>query len=134
MSLSRKYSSHVLVANGHIIEHFEINKSNVSVCENKEENPKKNYVVCDLFVLSKFIYDDEFWRSQIEQIYVNEANEFELIPRVGAHLILFGSIDNYERKFRNLKIFYEQGLNNIGWNKYEKINLKFDNQIVCTKK
>jgi len=65
---------------------------------------------------------------------VNEANEFELIPRVGAHLILFGSIDNYERKFRNLKIFYEQGLNNIGWNKYEKINLKFDNQIVCTKK
>jgi len=134
MSLSRKYSSHVLVANGHIVEHFEINKTNVSVCENKEENPKKNYVVCDLFVLSKFIYDDEFWRSQIEQIYVNEANEFELIPRVGAHLILFGSIDNYERKFRNLKIFYEQGLNNIGWNKYEKINLKFDNQIVCTKK
>ncbi|HAN20053.1 MAG: hypothetical protein A2X13_07185 [Bacteroidetes bacterium GWC2_33_15] len=134
MPLSRKYSSHVLIANGHIVEHFEVNKFNGFVCEKREENPNRNYIICDLFTLSKFIYNDDFWRSQIEQVYVNDANEFELIPRVGAHLILFGNIENYEIKFRNLKAFYEQGLNNVGWNKYEKINLKYENQIICTKR
>ena len=134
MPLSKKYTSHVLVANGYIVEHFEVNKAMDILCEQKDENTPKNYIVCDLYVLSKFIYENDFWRSQIEQIYVNSENEFELIPRVGAHQILFGTIENYEKKFRNLEIFYKKGLNNVGWNNYGKINLKFDNQIICTKR
>jgi len=134
MPLSRKYTAHVLVANGHIVEHFELNKTIDILCDQKDVETPKNYVICDLYVLSKFICDNDFWRSQIEQIYVNDNNEFELIPRVGAHQIIFGSIENYEKKFRNLRVFYEKGLNKVGWNNYTKINLKFDNQIVCTKR
>jgi cell division protein FtsQ len=38
-------------------------------------------------------------------------------------------------KFEKLHTFYLQGLNTTGsWNKYSVINLKFKNQIVCTKK
>ncbi|OFX84956.1 MAG: hypothetical protein A2W99_16255 [Bacteroidetes bacterium GWF2_33_16] len=134
MPLSRKYTAHVLVANGHIIEHFELNRAMDILCDQRDEETPKNYIMCDLFVLSKFICEDEFWRSQIEQIYVNIENEFELVPRVGAHQILFGSIENYDKKFRNLKVFYEKGLNNVGWNNYTKINIKFENQIICTKR
>jgi cell division protein FtsQ len=134
MPLSSKYSSHVLIANGNIVEHFEVNRTRDIFCRTEDENWNKNRMVCDLYELSKFIYQDEFWKSQIEQIYVNEESEFELIPRVGAHIIFLGSIENYEKKFRNLRAFYLQGLNNVGWNKYEEINLKFDNQVICTKR
>lgn len=138
MPLSSKYSSHVLVANGHIVEHFELNRTQKIPCENSDnngdENWQKNHLICDLYQLSKFIYDDDFWRAQIEQIYVNDEGEFELIPRVGSHIIYFGSIENYQIKFRNLRAFYLQGLNKVGWNNYEKISLKFDNQVICTKR
>ncbi len=138
MPLSSKYSSHVLIANGNIIEHFELNRTREIYCDNpdsyRDKNWQKNHLVCDLYKLSKFIYKDNFWRSQIEQVYVNDEYEFELIPRVGAHIIYFGGIENYDIKFRNLKAFYHQGLNNVGWNIYDKINIKFDNQVICTKR
>ena len=135
MPLSRKFSSHVLVANGNIVEPFEINRTTEIQCDDTgDENFQKNRLICDLYTLSKFIYEEEFWKSQIEQIYVNDEREFELIPRVGAHIIYFGNIENYEKKFRNLKAFYLQGLNTVGWNKYEKISLKFENQVICTKR
>lgn len=134
MPLSSKYASHVLIANGNIVEHFELNRTREISCENTNENWQKNHLICDIYQLSKFIYEDDFWRAQIEQIYVNDELEFELIPRVGAHIIYFGSIENYEMKFRNLRAFYLQGLNTVGWNNYEKINLKFDNQVICTKR
>lgn len=133
MPLSSKYSSHVLIANGNIVEHFEVNRTREIYC-NADENWNKNRLVCDLYDLSKFIYEDDFWRSQIEQIYVNDESEFELIPRIGAHIIYLGSIENYKTKFRNLRAFYLQGLNKVGWNDYNKINLKFDNQVICTKR
>jgi len=134
MPLSSKYSSHVLVANGNIIEHYEVNRTREIYCEKTGENWEKNHLMCDLFELCDFIYKDDFWRAQIEQIYINDDYEFELIPRVGAHIIYFGGVDNYETKFRNLRAFYLQGLNNVGWNIYEEISLKFDNQVICTKR
>jgi cell division protein FtsQ len=32
-----------------------------------------------------------------------------------------------------LMTFYKEGLNKVGWNAYLTINLKYKNQIVCTK-
>lgn len=135
MPLSSQYSSHVLIANGNIVEHYEVNRTRELYCDQlAEEQWEKNHLMCDLYVLSKFIYENKFWKAQIEQVYVNNEQEFELIPRVGAHIITFGTIENYQKKFRNLRAFYLQGLNNVGWNKYEKINIKFDNQVICTKR
>jgi cell division protein FtsQ len=93
-----------------------------------------NRVLKDLYQLSGFIFKDEFLKAQIEQIYVTQDREFELIPRVGKHIIVFGSIEKMEEKFENLLLFYHEGLNKTGWNKYGVINLKFENQVVCTKK
>ena len=59
--------------------------------------------------------------------------DFELVPKVGNHKIVFGGIDNLESKFEKLMIFYKKGLSKTGWNEYSEINLKFKNQVVCTK-
>jgi cell division protein FtsQ len=86
-----------------------------------------------LFTLVTFISDNRFWNEQIVQVYVNGRNEFELIPRVGSQVIELGGIDNLTEKFENLRLLYEEGFSQTGWNQYGRISLKYKNQVVCTK-
>jgi len=84
--------------------------------------------------LACYIHQNSFWKAQIEQIWVSEKGEFTLIPRLGAQTILFGDLYNYKTKFENLELLYKQRFAGEGWNKYKKINLKYSNQVICTKK
>lgn len=81
-----------------------------------------------------YVSDHPFWSDQIVQIYRNRKGEYELIPRVGAHQILLGSMEMWEKKLRNLEMLYEQGFPIYGWNTYGIINLKYTNQVICTKR
>ena len=94
----------------------------------------KDFVSKELYKFGVFLQRNEFWNSQIEQINVLSGNNIELVPRVGDHLIYMGKMDSYQRKLERLRIFYRKVLNEIGWNKYSKINIEFSNQIVCTKR
>lgn len=94
----------------------------------------KAFAEKELYELGLFLKDNPFWNAQIQQINVTPTKELELVPRVGDHIIFIGKPGNYENKFERLKIFYQKGLNQIGWNKYSRISLEFDNQIICTKK
>ena len=133
MPLSNKYTAHVLIASGNI----DLNYTKLLAAQKAKIGDKSvdnsNRLLLDLYKLASYIYHDKFWRAQIEQIYVKNGN-YELIPRVGTHLIELGNIDNYSSKFRNLKALYTQGLPKAGWNNYKKINLKYDNQVICTKR
>jgi cell division protein FtsQ len=124
---SRNFCSHVLVANGKISE-------GCSVAKNIDEQGKGMDLLRDIYKMVNYIRDDEFWQSQILQIYINDKQEFELIPRVGAHIIEFGSADDMETKFDKLWVLYDEGFRNKGWNQYDRINLKYRNQVVCTKR
>jgi cell division protein FtsQ len=111
LPLSKNYSSRVIVANGHI----------------------KNDMLGDLFLLATFVNKNQFWKSQVQQIYVAWAQEIQLIPRVGRHKILLGDVSNLDEKFDNLLNFYKYGLNNVGWDKYKSVDLRFKDQVVCKK-
>lgn len=113
MPLSSAYTSRVLIVSGDI---------------------KDKTIITDLMPLVNFIAKDKFWSSQINQIYVDSNDEYTLIPRVGGQKIEMGKIDNFERKFSKLYALYTKGFSTVGWNKYKKINLKYENQIVCTKR
>ena len=80
---------------------------------------------------------DDFWRSEIVQIVVAKgpdgAPEIELVPRTGSHTVIFGSPDDAEEKLAKLLTFYRRGLRNIGWEEYRTINVKYKEQVVCTK-
>ncbi len=122
MPLSMNFTPHLLVVHGKIAESAELGK------------PINFQISKDLLTLAEFISKDEFWNAQIEEVFVKENSDFELIPRVGSHKIILGDINNLDEKFRKLLIFYNQGLKQVGWEKYSIINLKYSNQIVCTKK
>lgn len=87
-----------------------------------------------LFRLACFLKSDKFWNAQIEQINVTSEQEIELVPRVGDHILFIGKPEMLDVKFRKLKTFYTEGLNKVGWNKYRRISVEFNNQIICTKK
>ncbi|MEO6219686.1 MAG: hypothetical protein ABIO81_04605 [Ginsengibacter sp.] len=81
-------------------------------------------------LLSEFIRSDSFWMGQIEQVDINAAGTFELIPKIGNQIIYFGSAENYQRKFRNLLIFYRQVQAPSGWNIYSVIDLRYKGQVI----
>lgn len=86
----------------------------------------------DLLKIAQFIKNDPFWDAQIEQIYIRRNNDYVLVPRVGEHLILLGNPVDFEPRMKNLRAFYKQ-LDPKAWNEYKVINLKYKNQIVCSK-
>ena len=97
-------------------------------------NVDKKFAAKELYELGMFLQRHPLWKAQIQQINVTAAKELELVPQVGDHIIFLGKPGNYENKFERLKTFYKRGLNEVGWNKYSRISLEFDNQIICTKK
>ncbi len=94
----------------------------------------KAFATKELYEFGMFLQKNPLWKAQIQQINVTTAKELELVPQVGDHIIFLGKPNHYENKFERLKTFYKKGLNEIGWNKYSRISLEFDNQIICTKK
>jgi len=111
MSTSEKYTPRLLVATGNI--------------------SASNHM--DLFDFVKLISKSDFWSSQITQIHFEE-NNILLIPSIGDHKIHLGSFDNVIDKLENLYHFYKTAIPIKGWQAYTDINLRFKNQIVCTKK
>ncbi len=130
LNLSSRYTPHILVVNGRFNTSIKIGEP-VNVL--KLDDSKSNRLLKDIYELSVFIENNELWHAQIVQVYVNTSHEYELIPRIGPHVILLGTLTDYQVKFDKLEVFYKEGLNNVGWNQYIKINLKYKDQIVCSK-
>ncbi|MBQ8520677.1 MAG: cell division protein FtsQ [Bacteroides sp.] len=94
----------------------------------------RNFATKELYEFGLFLQQHPLWQAQVQQINVTPSKELELVPRVGEHIIFLGKPGNYGQKFDRLETFYTKALNRIGWNKYSRISLEFDNQIICTKK
>ena len=83
--------------------------------------------------LLKYISTDDFLKAQITALEFDENDEVTMYPRLGNHKIILGKVVNLSEKFKKLKVFYQLGLEKVGWERYSQINLKFENQVVCTK-
>jgi cell division protein FtsQ len=122
MPVSPNFTANVLAANGDIMEHF---SGKVDTLITK--------LAVDLYKVASYVKRDTLWDAQIEQLYVNNARDIELIPRVGNHRIVLGTADSLETKMRNLLAFYKKAIPKVGWNRYKTINIKYINQVVCEK-
>lgn len=122
MPASPVFTAHVPVATGNIYESIE------------DTTELHSFVGQELLKIATYVDKDAFWKAQIEQIFVNAENELVLIPKVGDHTIQFGNTSDMEQKFSKLLLFYREALSRIGWDKYNNIDLRFKNQIVCKKK
>ena len=111
MELSSRYTSSNLIVNGDL------------VFFNENE-------ICNLY---HHIKSDSFLESLVTQIYLQKQNII-LITRFKGLEINIGNLDYLELKLDNLLAFYENIIKFKGWNYYTSVNLKYHDQIICTKK
>ena len=108
-------------------------------------NISRTFAVKYLSPLAKAIMANDLWHNMVEQINVLSNADIEIVPRIGDHIVCLGPLpeaatkekrqqlinDFVNTKFTRLEKFYRYGLSQAGWNKYDYINIEFDNQIIC---
>jgi cell division protein FtsQ len=72
-------------------------------------------------------------KDWVEHVHLTSMGTIEVIPRIGRHVIDYGSIYNLEMKTKMLFQFYRSQLYITDLEKYSRINLNFENQIICEK-
>ena len=86
--------------------------------------------LCELYTI---IESDEFYKNLITHISL-EKNNVVLITRIKNFQINIGDLTFLETKFNNLMSFYNKIIKFKGWDYYSEVNLKYNNQIICSKK
>lgn len=134
LPLSDNYIARVPIATGLISDAYSISKNLIPGKLDWDEADQNLTTLQKLYLMARYLEYNDFFRAQVDQIYVNRERELELIPKVGDHLILFGGVNNLEEKFDKLMAFYREGLRTNGWSKYSILNIKYKNQVICSNK
>jgi len=88
----------------------------------------------DIVHFTQAVATDSFFMAQTAQVNIADNGDFELIPSVGDHLVLIGSVEKIEDKLNRLYTFYKKVWVQSGLNAYQVIDCRFDNQIIALKK
>lgn len=112
MPLSENHSARVLLVSGNIIDED----------------------IDEIYLLVTTILNDEFLKKQIIGVQKTKQHQYVLKSRIGEQDIEIGTIENLDSKFKNLKSFFNKTMADKTIDKYTSINLKYNNQVVCTKK
>ncbi len=111
MPLSENYSARVLLVSG------SVQKADVA----------------SIYALVSFVQKNEFLKKMIVGIEKKAENDYVLQTRVYNQKIQLGAIRDLDIKFKKLEAFYNEVIQNNEVEKYKTINLKYNNQVVCTK-
>lgn len=88
----------------------------------------------DVLTFAKTIQKDSFFMAQVAQVNIESNGNFQMVPTLGDHLVLLGSIDKLEDKLNRLFTFYKKVWVGSGINAYQVIDCRFDHQVVALKK
>jgi len=87
----------------------------------------------DFDKLLRFVYKDDFFKKNIIGIQILPDGSLKMMNRNFDYEIEFGKIVNVKRKFSNYKAFFQKAVLDSSLQNYKKINLRFIQQVVCTK-
>ncbi|HNF28641.1 MAG TPA: hypothetical protein PLY81_00005, partial [Chitinophagaceae bacterium] len=121
LPISDKYSARVPVFTAFPTDHQQLSMAD-------------SLLMVDVIKLAKFIQADSFWNAQIAQVNILPNATFEIIPVLGNQIISLGNADELDKKFKRLLAFYKYAWLQNGINKYERLNVEFNNQVVAIKK
>ena len=111
MPLSSNYSARVPLVTGYV-----------------EKNNLKN-----VYTVASKISDDDFLKMNVIEIHQSVNNKISLKLRQCQFLVQLGDVNFLDKKINNLKAFYQKKQKENALNNYSKVNLQFDNQVICTK-
>lgn len=122
--LTRSYTSYVPMITGNI----PVDLTSFDTAELSEEEKKW---INSIVGFGAYIAKNEIWGDQIQQINIEKGGDISFSTRVGEIDVMFGEMTDIENKFERLLYFYQHVIPTQGWEKYEAVNLKYDNQIIC---
>ena len=111
MPLSKNYSARVPLVTGYV------NKNNLE----------------NVYNVARKINDDEFLRKHVIEIHQDLNGKVFLRLRKYEFLVQLGDVRFLDKKVNNLKAFYKKNLKDKTLSNYSKVNLQFENQVICTK-
>ena len=113
MPFSDKFTSRVVVATGKI-----------------QDTPAQDK---ELYKLISAIASEPKLASVVQQIYLSEEGDYQMVSLFGSHSIVLGDLSDLEDKLLRLVAFYESSTGKVDLSKYRQVVLKYRNQIVCKK-
>lgn len=102
--------------------------------DGKKLSSSDSLLLNDVKKVAQFINEDSFWTVQVSQIDITPQRTFEMIPVIGNQVIELGNADDLKAKFDRLFSFYKQVWVKAGFERYEKIDVQYDNQVVATRR
>jgi cell division protein FtsQ len=102
--------------------------------EKESFSKKDSALINDIRDVSFFLLKNQFWMAQITQIDINPSRDFEMMPMIGNHVIEFGNGNNVEVKFTKLMVFYRQVLARTGMDRYSRLKIQYDKQVIGVKR
>lgn len=120
METSEKYSARIILISGTVVKEL-MDKGDLLITEEGEQ----------LMNMIEFINADLFWKAQVAQLDFNKAGKVFIYPQVTGQIVEFGKLENIELKFRKLMIFYKEILPQMGWTKYDRINVEYEGQVIA---
>lgn len=112
MPLSKVYSARVPIVSGGI----------------EESNWESTYS------LLKMIKTDDFLDKNVTEVVVFDKDKYRLRLRMPKFWVVLGKAEKLDVKFANLKAFYKKAEKDKLMDTYTEVNLKFENQVVCTRR
>lgn len=94
----------------------------------------RKYPATRLLPLIDYVESDSLLHSLVTMYQVRDTNNIILIPDISGHVVNIGNADGFENKFAKLKLFYREVLPKRGWNTYDTISVKWNHQIVATRR
>jgi cell division protein FtsQ len=87
----------------------------------------------DLAKLFREIHNDAFLKKNIIGVQIMPNGSLMMLNRNFDFQIDFGRMINVKQKFKNYKAFFQKAILDSSLYKYKKIDLRFTEQVVCTK-
>jgi cell division protein FtsQ len=120
MPVSDKFSARVVLISGEFVRQLLRQRNMFESDEGKK-----------IMEMLSVINDDDFLKAQITELDIDNRGKISFIPQIGDERIEFGTADDLEVKFKKLMIFYKEIVPRVGWNKYDRVNLEYEGQIVA---
>ena len=79
----------------------------------------------------RYVDEHPFWKAQVAEVFIEPGGKLSFTQQVGDQRIEFGLPENISEKFAKLMVFYRQIPSVLGWDTYHRVNVEYQNQIIC---
>lgn len=124
----------VMVGNGNFRQNLTEKYLEMDLQEMASDSARCRFDLVRMWKAACYLDKEKKYNGFFDQIYIGPEGDLELTPKVGNHTVVIGDPDEMDRKMSNLWAMYQRGMEQAGWNTYKKINLKYGDQVICTKR